>query len=280
MKKLLATLAVSTTLLSPAMADDHGQNDLLDATVWTQTSVEYKANAIGTYKLASLMLDVAIADKSWTAVPEEQTGDFSSKPPAVILDLDETVMDNSAYQAWLIKAGKSYSSKTWAPFVNAEISGAIPGSLDFIKLAESRGVKIFYVSNRKAPLEEATRNNLKALGYPIDESEDTVILRGEKEEWKSSKKSPRRAYVADNYRVIMNFGDNFGDFTDAAKGSMADREAAMEKFAHMWGTKWFMFANPMYGTWESATFDHNWKLPVEERRQKKLDAMTYWEPAE
>ncbi len=271
-------LALLATSLggAPATAEGVPQNDILNATLWAQTSVEYKANALAMYRLAGIMLNGVLENKSFTAAPAEQGASFHNKPPAVILDVDETVLDNSPYEAWVVKTDGHYSSKTWGPFVNSETSLAIPGSLEFIKGAAAKGVKIFYVSNRKAPLEKGTRNNLKALGYPIDESEDTVPLRGEKPEWKSSKKSPRRSHVAANYRVVMVFGDNFGDFVDGYKGSIADRQALYEKHDKLWGTGWFMLANPMYGSWESAAFGGNWKLSSDERRQMKLDAMASW----
>ncbi len=252
------------------------ESELLNSTLWTQSSVEFKGNSLAIYKLAGIMLDEALADKTWTAAPDEQASGFEGKPPAVILDVDETVLDNSAYQAWLVKTGNSYSSKTWGPFVRAAISGPVPGSLAFIKDAMSKGVKVFYVTNRKAPLEDATRNNLKALGYPIDESEDTVLMRGEIEAWASSKKGVRRAHVAENHRIVMLIGDNFGDFVDGYKGSLAEREALMTKHRDMWGTRWFVIANPMYGSWESAHFGHDWTLPSEQRRQMKHDAMEIW----
>ncbi len=252
------------------------ERELLNSTLWTQSSVEFKANSLAIYKLAGLMLDEALADNTWTAAPDEQASGFEAKPPAVILDVDETVLDNSAYQAWLVKTGKSFSSKTWAPFVRSETSGPVPGSLEFIEDAVAKGVKVFYVTNRKAPLEDATRNNLKALGYPIDDSEDTVLMRGEVEAWKSSKKGVRRAHIAENYRIAMLIGDNFGDFIDGYKGSPAEREALMTKHRDMWGARWFVIANPMYGSWESTYFGHDWKLPSEQRRQMKHDAMEIW----
>ena len=259
-------------------ADPVPQNDILNATLWGQTSIEFKANSLGMYALAKIMLDRALADKSWTAAPAEQSGDFAGKPPAVMLDVDETVLDNTPYEAWLVKEDKSYGSKTWGPFVNAEISLPIPGSLDFIKYAVSKGVKVFYVSNRKAPLEKGTYNNLKALGYPIDESEDTILLRGEKDAWKSSKKSPRRAHITAKYRLVMVVGDNMSDFLDDYKGSIDERKAVYEKHMDMWNTRWIVIANPMYGSFESAAFGHKWKLSPDERRQMKLDALDSWKP--
>ena len=252
------------------------ESDLMNATLWTQTSVEFKANSLAMYKLAEIMLDEALADTSWTAAPAEQGSDFDAKPPAVILDVDETVLDNSSYEAWLAKTGESYSSKTWVPFVRSETSLPVPGSLEFIKHAVEKGVKVFYVTNRKAPQEQATRNNLKALGYPIDESEDTVLMKAETEAWKSSKKGARRAHITQNHRVIMILGDNFGDFVDGYKGSLDERVALLNEHKDMWGTRWFVIANPMYGSWESAPFGHDWKLPAEQRRAKKYEAMESW----
>lgn len=279
-RRLAMVLVVLVVLGTANVAHAKGavQNDNLNATLWLQSAVEYKANALATYRLGELMLDRALGDKSWTAAPNEQTGDFSAKPPAVILDVDETVLDNSPYQAWIVTANSYYSSKTWGPFVNAVLSRPVPGSLAFIRAAAAKGVKIFYVTNRKAPLEDATRKNLEKYGYPIDASEDTVLTRGEKPEWKSSKKGPRRAHVTANYRVLMLFGDNFGDFVDGYKGSLAERHALYAKHDAMWGAKWFMLANPSYGSWESATFGHDWRKPGAERRQLKRDALESWRP--
>ncbi|MEP5700584.1 MAG: HAD family acid phosphatase [Sneathiella sp.] len=275
-----AAAVVAVTLAGTAMADSHkmkvAENDLLNATLWTQTSVEFNASAMAAYKLAEVMLDRALADKSWTAALE-QGADYQGKPPAVILDVDETVLDNSEYEAWLIKAKKSYSSKTWGPYVDAAISKPIPGSKEFIEYAKSKGVEIFYVSNRKAPGEAGTRKNLADLGYPVNDKMDTVLLRGEKEEWGSAK-STRRAHVAKDYRVLLLLGDNLGDFVDAKGASLADRDVMLEKYKENWSSKWITIANPMYGSWEGAAFGYQWKATGEEKRKMKLDAMKYWEP--
>ncbi len=275
----LLVLAGGALALTAATAEADGvpQNDNLNATLWTQRSVEYKANAMSMYKLAEMMLDRALADKSWTAAPMEQTGDYQNKPAAVMLDVDETVLDNSLYQAWMVRTDGHFSSKTWVPFVRSEQSLPVPGSLEFIKSARSKGVQVFYVTNRKAPQEEATRNNLIALGYPIDESEDTVLLKGEMKEW-GSKKGTRRTVITEKYRLVMVVGDNLGDFMDGYKGSADERHALAAKDSAMWGSKWIVIANPTYGSWESAAFGHNYKQSGDERRQLKLDALTSWQP--
>ena len=255
-------------------ADPVPQNDLLNATLWVTNSVEYKANAMGAYALAKMQLDKALADKTWTAATE-QTGDFQDKPPAVILDADETAIDNGAYEAWLIKTGKDYSGKTWAEWVADAEAKAVPGAVDFTKYADSKGVKVFYVTNRSADQEEATRKNMEALGFPMGGNVDTFLMSKEKEDW-TSKKGTRRAFIAENYRILLLLGDNYGDFSDDYGGSEADRAKSMEaNMAHI-GHDWIFIANPEYGSFESAPFLSNYKLSPDERRQMKIDALPAW----
>ncbi|HAI32676.1 MAG TPA: acid phosphatase, partial [Thalassospira sp.] len=199
-----AIMATSALFAFGAQAESE-QNDGLNGTLWLQTSVEYKTTAMSVYAGATRLLDAAIGDHNWTAALE-QDGNYSTKPPAVILDVDETVLDNSAYQAWVVAEKTHYSSKTWAAFVHDMISIPTPGALEFTKAAAARGVEVFYVSNRKAPEEDPTIENLKKFGFPYAD-EKHVMLRGEVEEW-GSNKTPRRAAVTEDYRVIMQFGDN------------------------------------------------------------------------
>ncbi len=91
----------------PGCRSDGASNDNLNAVLWDQTSVEFKANALGAYALGRVRLDEALADKTWTAAPVEQTGAFQDLPPAIILDVDDTVLNTSAYQAWTIAAARA-----------------------------------------------------------------------------------------------------------------------------------------------------------------------------
>lgn len=249
-------------------------NDNLNATLWMQTSAEYAGVTMGAYQLATVMLDKALADPNWTALPGEQGENYAGKPPAVILDVDETVLDNSKYQAWMVVNGKTFDPKTWDAFVKSVDSMPIPGSLEFTKYADSKGVKVFYVTNRTDDQEDATRENLKKFGYPMGGNVDTVLMQKEKPEWATSKKSPRRIFVGADYRVLLVLGDNFGDFVDGYKGTIAERRALMDQQKAMWGTKWIVLPNPSYGSWESAAFGHDFKDP--DQRGKKLGAFSVW----
>ncbi|WP_298727247.1 5'-nucleotidase, lipoprotein e(P4) family [uncultured Ferrovibrio sp.] len=250
-------------------------HDNLNAALWMQNSVEYRASAAAAYALARQRLEQALADKTWTAAPEEQTGNFQNLPPAVVMDLDETALDNSAYQSWMVLNNQTFNPKTWTQFVNAEISTPVEGAVDFVIYAESRGVKVFYVTNRTAEEEPATRRLMKRFGFPVDGPVDTLLTARERPEWGSAK-STRRAYIAKDYRILLNIGDNFGDFSDAYRGSMADRQKVYEDNRQRWGREWIMLPNPSYGSFESAPFGHNYKLSADEQRAAKRSALKAW----
>ncbi len=139
--------AAAPVLAADAAAGSVPQNDDLDAVLWDQTSVEAKAASIGEYDLGRFRLVQALADRNWTAA-EEQKGRYQRLPPAIILDVDDTVLNTSAYQAWTVVDGTSYGGKTWDDYVKAEKDVPIAGTIDFLKFAARRGVTIFYVTNR------------------------------------------------------------------------------------------------------------------------------------
>jgi acid phosphatase len=250
-------------------------HDMLLANLWMQRAVEYKANTLTVYALARLRLDEALADKNWTAAPAEQKGNFQNLPPAVILDVDETVLDNSKYEVWLMQADQSFSTKTWNQFCAAQISTATPGAVEFTKYAESKGVKVFYVTNRGVETEKDTRANMEKLGFPMGGNVDTFLMQGEKPEWVGAK-STRRATIAKDYRVLLNIGDNLGDFDDRYRSSEAERIKAFEAAIPYWGKQWLMLANPTYGSFDTSPFGHDFKKPREEQRKAKWDVLESW----
>lgn len=261
--------------LSGVSARAQDASDLLLAALWTQRSVEYKANALTVFALARIRLDEALADKGWTAAPAEQTGNYQALPPAVILDIDETLLDNSKYQVWMMKSDQTFSTKTWNEFCAAQISTAVPGALEFVKYADSKGVNIFYITNRAAETEKDTRENMQKLGFPLGGNVDTFLMQNEKPGWGSAK-STRRAEVTKDYRVLLNIGDNFGDFDDRYRSSEADRLKAYEADMAYWGKQWLMIANPTYGSFDTAPYGHDFKKSREEQRKAKRDVLESW----
>ncbi len=271
---LAAVLAAFSGTASRAQ-DAVPASDMLLATLWTQRAVEYRANALTVFALARIRLDEALADKSWTAAPGEQKGDYQNLPPAMILDVDETLIDNSRYQVWMLKNNQSFSTRTWNEFCAAQISMAIPGAVEFAKYADSRGVKIFYITNRDAVTEKDTRENMQKLGFPMGGNVDTFLMQNEQPGWGGAKGS-RRAVVTKDHRVVLNIGDNLGDFDDRYRGSEADRLKAFEETKAYWGRQWLMIANPTYGSFDTAPFGHDFKKPREEQRKAKWDVLEGW----
>ena len=277
-RNVLALGAVIGALLTSGLAQAQTAtpaNDALLATLWTQRSVEYKANALTVFALARLRLDEALADRNWTAAPAEQKADYQALPPAVVLDVDETLLDNSRYQVWMLKNDQTFSTKSWNQFCAAQISTAIPGAVEFTKYAESKGVKVFYITNRGVETEKDTRENMARLGFPMGGNVDTFLMQGEKPEWGSAK-GTRRAVVTRDYRVLLNIGDNFGDFDDRYRTSESERAKAFESDMAYWGRQWLMIANPTYGSFDTATYGHDFKKPREEQRQAKWDVLETW----
>ena len=256
-------------------APDPPASDLLNAVLWMQRSVEYKASALTAFALARIRLDQALADPNWTGAPKEQAGAYQSLPTAVILDIDETILDNSGYQAWMALKGTTFDPKTWNAYVNTVTSLPIPGALEFAQYADSKGVKVFYVTNRTAEEEPATRKNLEKFGFPMGGNVDTMLMTRKQPDWGSAK-GTRRAHVARNYRVLLNVGDNFGDFVDEYRGNEAERLKVLEQHKDRWGREWIMIANPSYGSFESAPFGHDFKLPDGEKRRLKRGVLDAW----
>jgi 5'-nucleotidase (lipoprotein e(P4) family) len=255
----------------PVPADDN-----LNATLWMQHSVEYAGSAETAFALAKIRLNEALKDKGWTAAPAEQAGNFASLPPAIICDVDETLLDNSAYQAWNVTAGTTFSNETWSKFVAAKISKAVPGAVDFTNYAASKGITVFYVSNRTVDGEPATRDNMAKLAFPMGGGNvDTFLMANEQEGW-GSKKGTRRAVIAKSYRILLLLGDNFGDFVDAFKGSEAERKRVFDANATHWGHDWIMLPNPSYGSFEAVPYKFDYGASPEAMRDAKRKALTSW----
>lgn len=223
----------------------------LQATLWVQNSAEYKALNIQAYETAKRILPLPLEDSFWTAsVNQKDASIYRELPPAVIMDIDETILDNSPFQARMILEEKSYNSEDWNAWCMEANAEAVPGAVEFTKYAHEQGITIFYLSNRSYEVEEATRKNLKKLGFPVSISMDNILTNGEQPNWTSSKVN-RRNMIESNYRVIMLFGDDLNDFFPAKKISQSERDTKVRDYSGNFGRKWFILPNPIYGSWDS-----------------------------
>lgn len=256
-------------------ATENAHHELLLATLWVQRAAEYDAVNRTVFAAATSQLEAALADPTWTAAVEQATRtDFGTLPPAIILDVDETVLSNVAYQARMILDDTSFGSSTWNPWCDEEKAMPLSGAVEFLRAAAARGIAVFYVTNRGAEVRDATVENLRATGFPLSEQEQRVLTIDSTQGWGRDKTS-RRTFVADRFRVLMAFGDNLGDFVDIEPLDEPQRDEVVERYASWWGSRWFMLPNPMYGSWESELIE---ALPreqrsVEQRLQRKREML-------
>ena len=211
--------------------------------LYQQTAAERLASSLQTFSSAKRALDKALADPAWSALPGQ---DIQGKKPAIIVDVDETVLDNTAYEARMILDGTKYPYG-WVSWGKEASATEVPGAKDFLNYAAAKGVTIFYITNRVVELKEATQKNLTKLGIPWDQAKDTVLMRGENN-WDSDK-GPRRTLVGNEYRVLLMVGDNLGDFVDAKDNNLSpsNRAKIVKDYADYWGVKWFILQNIAYG---------------------------------
>ena len=235
--------------------------------LFQQTAAERLAGSLQTFRSAKQALDNALADSSWSALPGQAV---YGKKPAIIVDVDETVLDNTAYEARMILDGTKYP-EGWVSWGKEASATEVPGAKDFLNYAASKDVTIFYVTNRVVELKEATKKNLTKLGIPWDKTKDTVLMRGENN-W-GSDKGPRRTLVGNEYRVLLMIGDNLGDFVDAKDNNLnpSNRKNIVSDYADYWGVQWFMLQNIAYGDWEGALYDFNYSLSPDEVYNSRLE---------
>lgn len=243
-------------------------NPTTQATFWVQNAAEFEALTTQAYAIAIRTLPLALEDSYWTAsLNQEENDDYQSLPPAIILDIDETVLDNSPFQARMIRQNKTFNIEDWNAWCNEANADAIPGAVEFTNYAADQGIQIFYISNRGAEVEDATRRNLIEQGFPVSDSLDNIMSNGEEPGWSSSK-IERRKIVENNYRVLMSFGDDLNDFFPAKGISQQQRADMVAEYSEYLGRRWFVFPNPIYGSWEQALYDFDDDLSESERLDK------------
>ncbi len=262
---------VAPSTLLPSTSPTHPPaNDLLNATVWAQRSAEHHYVYAEIYRIARQKLLTALHHPGWDALPQdERSGSLRGLKPAVILDVDETVLDNSPYQARLIRDGSEYNSLSWAAWCREMRAKPLPGALQYTRFAAHHGVTVFYLTNRSSNLGPATLENLRRDGFPVAGPE---VFLGKGTYVQGCKKNPtdkrcRRILIGRNYRVLQMFGDQISDFVSPVGTTEAARMKPLQADASWFGNRWFLLPNPMYGGWLSVLFHHDWAMSPGQRRK-------------
>ena len=230
------------------------------AVLWQQTSGERRALSYQAFALARMMLDRDL-----------RLNRRNRKQRAVIVDLDETILDNSRNEARIVKEGVPFTSDSFTAWVNRAECDALPGAVEFLNYANSRGVRVFYVSNRKQIERDGTARNLKKLGFPRV-NDETLLLRPESGDMS---KEPRRVRIGARYHIVLLMGDDLNDFAAVFENSKTvdSRNELVEQNKAQFGTRFIVLPNPMYGNWETAIYGYGSKLSEAEKAEKRKSAL-------
>ena len=241
-KKISIAMLLITALISiSSCCNEHNEhnnknheNNLLMATFYNYYAAEYKALAYQAFNIGKARLK------------EIRIDDPENRNLAVVVDIDETILNNSPYEAKMILNKSGYSSESWTKWCKLEKAQPVPGAVEFLNYADSLGFNIFYITNRKKKfVEESTIENVRKMGFP-QATEDRFLLR----EGERSKESRRKA-VSENYEIVLLAGDNLGDFYKDS-GIFSERDKLMISNKDHFGSKFIVLPNAMYGEWVSS----------------------------
>ena len=228
----------------------------------------------GPSALARIRLDEALADPTRTAAPAEQSGDFKDLPPAVILDVDETLLDTSLYQAWTVVDGQAFAPRPGRRSSTASPRGPSRcGRVRHVCRREGREGILRHQPHRRGGGRDAREHG--GLGFPMGGNVDTLLTAKEKPDWGSAK-GTRRAVIAKDYRILLLIGDNLGDFSDGYKGDEAARLKVYEDNADALGQGLDRDRQPHLRLVRIGPLRHDYKLPVEAQRAAKEKALEVW----
>jgi 5'-nucleotidase (lipoprotein e(P4) family) len=226
------------------------QDHLAMATLYQQTSAEYRALCYQAFNLALLQLNQS----------SKMLGGM--KKAAIVVDIDETMLDNSPYEAQCVLDNVGYP-EGWDEWMNQSRAEPVPGALDFLNTAKAQGADIFYITNRKEKYRKQTLKNLQLFEFP-DATNEHLMLKAE-----SSSKKARRDKVSQTHNIIMLIGDNLNDFSEIFESkNITDRFALTDNLKKEFGARFIILPNAMYGEWESALYDYN--FDVGESAKSKL----------
>ena len=306
----MSKLPFTVTALVPVLLISQLQQDTAEITTkqlnqqgmlavnWVQQSGEYRALTYQAFNLAKLTFDTAKSK--------------NISRPAIIVDIDETVLDNSAYQAGLLDSNKGYETTTWNQWIKAEKAKAVPGAVEFVNYVNKNGGRVFFVSNRNQKsvktsklndLETATINNLKAVGF-TEVNENTVLLKGEFSKLINGKEDNSKQWRIDavkngsadktKYTIVALIGDNLNDFDETAGNNNQQRRDFVDKNRNFYGMfnvnkgtihpAYIAMPNPMYGNWETGMYNSKvfnkqtaFDMTPAERNQQRRESLNRWE---
>jgi 5'-nucleotidase (lipoprotein e(P4) family) len=263
MKKLIIILLGLTIILNSCQQSSpnqiNSQDHLIMSTLWYQKSGEMKAIYYQCFNWAKLRVDVALSEN------------ISENKMAVIVDIDETMLDNSPFETNCINTDESYTKESWTEWCSQINAKPLSGAVEFSKYAESKGIEVFYISNRSVDVFDVTLKNLQKENFAFADSAHLLLKSN------TRSKKPRRDIISENYEIILLIGDNLLDFSEIFEDRSTNFgfdivKANKEEF----GKKFIILPNPMYGDWEKAVFEYKKDLSNQEKYEyRKSNLIAY-----
>jgi 5'-nucleotidase (lipoprotein e(P4) family) len=255
-KKITIAAFATLVFISPKVQAQQSQsqsNFIADgklwSSLWQQKAAEYKALCFQAYNIAHLRADQAVAKPS-------------AKPLAIVTDIDETLLDNSPNSVHQALLGKDYERAAWMEWTAKAEADTVPGAPSFLKYAATKGITVFYITNREESERAATLKNLQLYGFPNADNEH-LILRNN-----TSSKEVRRQEVAKTHNIIMLLGDNLGDFSSLFDNrTVAERVKNTQDQSAMFGNLFIVLPNANYGDWETSLYNYNYKLTPAQKEE-------------
>jgi 5'-nucleotidase (lipoprotein e(P4) family) len=248
----------SLSVFAQSAKEPTDKENEVGATLWQQSSGEQRALCYQAFALAKMLVE------------RDLRGSRTRMRRAIIVDVDETILDNSPYQARNVKERKNYPDG-WTAWINRAEAKAVPGALEFLKYANSHGVRVFYVTNRKPVEKEGTAQNLRKLGFP-EVNDETLLI---KTDPGSDSKELRRKGISAKYHVVLLMGDDLNDFAAVFENSktVASRIEAADQNKSQFGTHFIVLPNPMYGNWANAIYEYNFNLTEKQKSEKRKNLL-------
>ncbi|MBS1738874.1 MAG: 5'-nucleotidase, lipoprotein e(P4) family [Bacteroidetes bacterium] len=230
-------ISVNTPLQDQAIV-----NGKLFSTAYQQKAAEYRGLCYQAYNIARMRVD-------------EFAQTTTALPKAIMTDIDETVLNNSPYQARQLLMGKDYEAESWKQWTDKGIADTVPGAVHFFQYAASKGITVFYVSNRNDNERVATLRNLQRYNFPYADNDHLLLVTS------VSSKEPRREVIRKNYTIMMYVGDNANDLSVLfEKKNTDDRKKVADDYSTYFGKQFIILPNPVYGDWEFSIYNYNYKL--------------------
>jgi 5'-nucleotidase (lipoprotein e(P4) family) len=228
------------------------------AVLYMQHASEYRALCFQAFNLATLRLNEMLASGKY-------------EKPAIVIDIDETVLDNSPESGYEILNDSAFTFELWKSWTDLAVADSIPGAAKFLKYAADKGVEIFYVSNRREVELGPTIRNLLKYNIPQADS-NHVMLKKE-----TSAKSGRRQMVLDRgFEIVLLIGDNLNDLTEIFENkTTAERNRLADSLQNHFGQHWIVLPNPDYGSWLKALYDNSYhwtSVQLDSIRKSKLES--------